>query len=122
MSVERNVSHTLVLRVILTIFMMLQSVFVTRILGPEGRGLFAKFQAAQNFLILFLGLGVTSAVIYYVHNRKLTPEKFMGTSIWVWFGGLFGLLLFLVVFYFVPSADLIFPVGYRLPFFKIYFF
>jgi len=122
MSVERHVSHTVILRIFLTVLMMAQSIFVTRLLGPEARGLFAKLQAAQSFFILFLGLGVTSAITYYISNRKLEHGKVLGFAFCCWLVGAGFLGLFQWLTLRVPSIDLIFPAGFSSHFYEIYFF
>ncbi len=121
MSVERHLSHTVVLRVLLTVLMMVQSIFVTRLLGPEARGLFAKLQAAQSFFILFLGLGVTSAITYYVSNRKIELNKVMGVAFCTWFFGVVVLGGIQWATFHFPKADLIFPIGYASSFYEAYF-
>lgn len=121
MSVERHISQTVILRILVTALLMVQSIFVVRILGPEGRGLFAKLQAAQSFFILFLGLGITSAVTYYVSNRKIETQKVMGVCFFVWLFGVVSLIVIQTGIRSFPSADLIFPEGFRRTFFEFYF-
>lgn len=120
--VERHISHTLVLRVINTVLLILQSIFLTRMLGPEGRGLLAKLQAAQNFFILFLGVGVAAALSHYIPSRKYEPQKILGVGFLVWVGSLISLFVIQLLFFFFPSIELIFPTGYATSFFEIYFF
>jgi O-antigen/teichoic acid export membrane protein len=121
MSVERYVSHTLVLRVANTALLILQSIFVTRLLGPEGRGLMAKLQASQNFFILFLGLGVAAALSHYLPSRVYPQKKVLGTAFLVWLGSILALLGFQILFLCFPKTDLIFPHGFALTFFETYF-
>jgi stage V sporulation protein B len=121
-SVERHISHTIVMRALLTVLMMLQSIFVTRLLGPEGRGLFAKLQASQSFFLLLLGLGLSSAITYYIANRKVDPKKVLGVGLIMWTFGVLCLALFEGIFHFFPSTDLIFPAGFATRFFIGYLF
>ncbi len=121
LSVERHVSQTVILRVLLTILMMVQSIFVTRLLGPEARGLFAKLQAAQSFFILFLGLGITSAITYFVSNKKVDIGKVMGFAFVSWFLGVGVLAITQWSFLKMPTIDLIFPAGYASHFYEAYF-
>lgn len=110
------------MRALLTVLMILQSIFVTRLLGPEGRGLFAKLQASQSFFILFLGLGLTSALTYYVANRKIDPKKVLGVGLIMWAVSVLVLFVFELMFRIFPSTDLIFPAGFASNFFMLYLF
>lgn len=121
MSVEKHISHTFVLRILLTVIMVLQSVFVTRLLGPEGRGLYAKLQASLNLFILLFGLGLTSGITYFISNRKIDAKKIIGAAILLWGAGCLMLGMFQVLFLWVPKIDIVFPVGYQLSFFQWYF-
>jgi O-antigen/teichoic acid export membrane protein len=122
MSVEKHISHTFILRVLLTLIMVLQSVFVTRLLGPEGRGLYAKLQASQNLFILLFGLGLTSGITYFISNKKIEPSKIFGISFLIWLSGALLLGVLQIVFLVIPKSDIVFPVGYQLAFFHWYFF
>ena len=118
---ERHISHTIVLRVVNTVLLVVQSIFVTRLLGPEGRGLMAKLQAAQNFFILFLGLGVSAAVSHYLSSREFNAKKVLGTAFLIWGGSVAALLLVQLCFFHYPEIDLIFPKGFSFLFFQVYF-
>jgi O-antigen/teichoic acid export membrane protein len=120
--VQRHISHTVVLRVVNTILLMLQSVFLTRLLGPQGRGLLAKLQASQNFFILFLGIGVTAALSHYLSSKRFEDQKVLGVAFLVWVAGVTSLLGLQILSFYFPSIELIFPRGYVHSFFEFYFF
>ncbi|MEZ5308587.1 MAG: polysaccharide biosynthesis C-terminal domain-containing protein [Pyrinomonadaceae bacterium] len=56
-------------------------IFVSRLLGPEGRGVFALFKANSEFLVLFLGFGLGSGVTYFTSNKKIPIRHLFGMSI-----------------------------------------
>lgn len=112
--------RTLFAKLALAALLVLQGAAISRLLGPEGRGLFSKLQASLNFFILFLGLGVTSAIIYYFANRKISPGKVLGASLIVSASGVIVLFAGLIGVHFFPAFDYIFPEHYRGFFFSFY--
>lgn len=57
------------------------SIFVSRALGPEGRGALASYGTAQAFLILLLTLGLGNAVNYTVAANPDRKEHYYWTAL-----------------------------------------
>ena len=55
--------------------------FITKVIKAEGRGAYAIFTADLELLSQFLGFMITSAIVYYVANRKIAIEKLLGIGI-----------------------------------------
>ncbi len=53
------------------------AVLLARALGPEGRGVTALYQAAVSLGFAFLGLGISTAVFYYVGRRDISGRRAM---------------------------------------------
>ena len=53
------------------------AVLLARVLGPEGRGVTALYQAAVSLGFAFLGLGISTAVFYYVGRRDISGRRAM---------------------------------------------
>ncbi len=53
------------------------AVLLARALGPEGRGVTALYQAAVSLGFAFLGLGISTAVFYYVGRRDISGSRAM---------------------------------------------
>ena len=119
---KRHVSHTILTRVQVTLFTIVQSVILTRILGPEGRGLYAMLQAALALFILFLGLGYNSGITNYIANKRQDSKDVLGLAFWVWITGSVFLAAILVLFKYLPDIDVVFPSGYSNLFYQLYFF
>lgn len=99
-----KVSQTFLTRVILMAVGLVASILVARILGPEGRGLYAVAVAIGAFGIQFGNLGLHSSNTYYVaKNRGLLPSL-VGNSLVVSFvfGGL-GAIVAYFIFYLWPN-------------------
>ncbi|MFQ5536429.1 MAG: polysaccharide biosynthesis C-terminal domain-containing protein [Gemmatimonadota bacterium] len=61
------------------------SIFLTRVLGVEGRGEFAVFAAALGLLALVLGFGLDVSVRYFVARGDVPRERIL-TSLVLWVG------------------------------------
>lgn len=57
------------------------SIFVSRGLGPEGRGVLASYGTAQSFLILLLTIGLGNAVNYTVAANPEDKEHYYWTAL-----------------------------------------
>lgn len=56
-------------------FGILTGVFITRILGPEGRGLYSIFYANATLFSTVLGFSVINSIIFFTANRRITEQK-----------------------------------------------
>ena len=70
----RDISETFATRIVLIVLGVATSVVVTRILGPEGRGLYAVTATITSITIQFGNLGLHASNTYFVaRNRSLLP-------------------------------------------------
>lgn len=53
------------------------AVLLARALGPEGRGVTALYQAAISLGFAFLGLGISTAIFYYLGRRDISGRQAM---------------------------------------------
>lgn len=53
------------------------AVLLARTLGPEGRGVTALYQAAVSLGFAFLGLGISTAIFFYLGRRDITGRQAM---------------------------------------------
>ena len=53
------------------------AVLLARALGPEGRGVTALYQAAVSLGFAFLGLGISTAIFYYLGRRDISGRQAM---------------------------------------------
>jgi O-antigen/teichoic acid export membrane protein len=53
----------------------LVTIVIARLLGAEGRGLTALYQAGVNLGFAFFSFGIAAAVIYYVARRELSARQ-----------------------------------------------
>jgi O-antigen/teichoic acid export membrane protein len=103
-------------------FGVVTGIFITRLLGPEGRGVYAVFKANADFLALFLGFGMGSAITFYASNRQIPTDKLLGLSV---IGTLAGIVLVGLLILALPLTGLMgiaFPQNYGGSWFRGYLF
>jgi O-antigen/teichoic acid export membrane protein len=100
----KKVAETFVTRVMLMSIGLVTTVMVARILGPEGRGLYAVAIAVGTIGVQFGNLGLHASNTYYVARDKRLLPALVGNTIWIsfLFGGL-GAFLIYVVFFMNPQ-------------------
>ena len=75
-SISKSAIYTILTQIPAQIFGVIAGVFITRILGPEGRGVYALFFADISLLSTILGFSVGTAITFYIANKKIAREKF----------------------------------------------
>jgi len=92
------------------------SVILARVLGPEGRGIYALAVLLPSLIVTFGNLGIGPATVYYVARGEFRREEILGNNVLLSAGiGSIGVLAGLVVVLFFREA--IFPgvaLGYLL--------
>jgi O-antigen/teichoic acid export membrane protein len=90
-----KLAETFATRILLIVLGMVSTVIIARILGPEGRGLYAVATAVGAIGVQFGNLGLHASNTYYVaRDRKLLPALVGNTLVAGFgFGGLGALLL-----------------------------
>ncbi len=98
----RKVMETYATRVLLIGIGLVATVIVARLLGPEGRGLYAVAAATGALGVQFGNLGLHTANVYLVARDPDTLAPLVGNSLAVsfGFGGLISLMLAVVVLQF----------------------
>lgn len=81
MSFIRNTLHTFISNSLVILLSVANSILVARLLGPEGRGNFAIYQASVNLLMIWLGLGLPSSTVFFISKHKhLAGKVFLALS------------------------------------------
>jgi O-antigen/teichoic acid export membrane protein len=103
-----KVGETFAAKILLLVIGLVISVFISRSLGPEGRGLFAIAAAIQAIGIQFGNLGLHASNTYFVaQNRALLPTLVSNSLLAsVFAGGFGGLLLWIACVVWPPLAPL----------------
>lgn len=94
--------------------------FITRILKAEGKGIMGLLQGDIDLFVLFLGLSLNAAFVYFVSGRKIALEKLAGAGIIVLAAGTAIVSLILVTVSVFFHDSFLFPNGYS-SFFYIFY-
>ena len=57
------------------------SIIIARVLGPEGRGIYALVILLPMLLIAFANFGIGPASVYYIGKKKYSPLEIFGSNI-----------------------------------------
>jgi O-antigen/teichoic acid export membrane protein len=90
-------------------FGLLLSVLITRLLGPEGKGIFSLFTTTAMFLFLIGKMGVGQASIYYSGLEKFDRKEVAGNAIIG--GGLISIIISTLFCIFVTFNNTFFLKG-----------
>lgn len=99
---------------------VVSGIFITRLLGPEGRGVYAVFNANSEFLALLFGFGMGSVITYFASNRQIPTDKLLGLSLTALATGSVLVAIVLVVLPRVGLQFPVFPEGYGSSWFRVY--
>lgn len=109
----KNVSYTFGAQITNAALGFVISIYLTRLLGPEGRGMNAIFQNSLGFATLFFGLSINSTIVYFVNSGKIPLQKLLSSLFFFCFFSAFavlGTLLFLKNF---GLLSLVLPEDYQ---------
>lgn len=81
MSLKKNIVVSYIAQVLNTALGFIASIFITRILGPEGRGDYSIFVNALALSVVWLGFSLPSSIIYFSAGNKLNPNRLFTTMI-----------------------------------------
>lgn len=109
MSVSKNATYSVLTQIPTQIFGIISGIFITRILGAEGRGLYAIYYADISLFTTLLDFSIITALIYFSASKKITEPKIIGIA------SVFSILtvlltaLILVIWLNTPYSSLLFP-------------
>lgn len=108
-SISKSAIYTILAQIPAQLFGVIAGVFITRILGPEGRGGYALFFADISLLSTILGFSVGTAITFYIANKKIAREKTIGISLLFSLITIFLSFLVLLIWLNLPISDVFFP-------------
>ncbi len=122
MSLGKNILYTFLTQIPVVIFSVITGVFITRYLGVEYKGIFSFFESDIILLTLFTGLGMDTAISYYLSKKQYDISKVLGAAIIVLI--LTTIFLFLLLFSLikVKTDNFLFPTNFDSCFYYTYLF
>lgn len=64
-------------RIITFSLILIQGIFVARLLGPEGKGLQAKLMTAIGLIVVFFDFGLSNSVNYFIGQKLLNRDNLL---------------------------------------------
>lgn len=109
---SKSAFYTLITQIPTQLFGIISGIFITRLLGPEGRGIYAILYTDISLFNTILGFSITTSIIYFLSSKKLSNEKILGVSILFSTISIFLSVLFLSIWLLFPFYTLLFPIGF----------
>jgi len=79
--IKKDTFQTLLVRIPVLIFSFLYSIFLIRMLGPEGNGLYSFIMASIGLSMLVVGLDGQKSTLYHIARKEFESGKIMGISL-----------------------------------------
>ncbi len=117
-SLTSNILRTFSTQVPSLIISIVSGIFLTRLLGAEGKGVYAIFYANIEILVMLFAFGADMGIIYFGSNKNISNSKLQGISLYI----LLISIPFIAFFLFVVDIDFLFPKNYNALFFRFFLF
>lgn len=111
-----NILRTFSTQVPSLIISIVSGIFLTRLLGAEGKGVYAIFYANIEIMVMIFVMGCDIGIVYYGSNKKISIGKLQGIAIYIL---LISIPLTALIVFFIKTS-LFFPDGYSSLFFKLF--
>ncbi len=120
--IHKNMRATFLSKIPISGFAFAHTVLITRLLGPEGLGVFQYITTNVQFLVMAIGFNMTNGVMYFTASKKIAESKIVSLVALVF---VFFYLLFTIGLLTLPTDALlgrfILPKGFRGGVFATYF-
>ena len=77
----KNTLITFTTRISQLLLGIVTSIIIARVLGPEGKGIYALAILLPMFLINFTNFGIGPASVYYIGKKKYSPLEIFGSNV-----------------------------------------
>ena len=111
-----NIIRTFSTQVPSLIISIVSGIFLTRLLGAEGKGVYAIFYANIEIMVMIFVMGCDLGIVYYGSNKKISIEKLQGIAVYIL---LISIPLCSFAVFFI-DAVVFFPDHYDSLFFKLF--
>jgi O-antigen/teichoic acid export membrane protein len=82
LGISKNIFYNLISQVPQLLSGILVSILSTRILGPEGKGIFGIITYDIMFFGLLMGLGVNMAASFFIASKQTDAPKILGLGLY----------------------------------------
>ena len=113
MSLRKNILVNYGSQVINTGLAFISSVFITRLLGAEGRGEYSLFTSSLQLFVVWLGFSLPVSIIYFVAGEKISKDRIFSTMLLFCLLTTLLVILLLTVLKYTGDLWIIFPERFR---------
>ncbi len=125
MSLNKNILNTFFTQIPSLFISIVAGIFITRLLGPEGKGVFSVYTANIEILALLFSFGTTQGIVYFISNKKISEYKIQAIALSVLIISIIlnGVIIFKINnrIIFVDNYDTLFYKAYLMVLFVITF-
>ncbi|MBL4668380.1 MAG: polysaccharide biosynthesis C-terminal domain-containing protein [Flavobacteriales bacterium] len=115
-SLTGNILRTFSTQVPSLIISIISGIFLTRLLGAEGKGVYAIFYANIEIMVMIFVMGCDLGIVYYGSNKKISIGKLQGIAAYI----LLISIPFVALIIIFLETDFLFPDNYNSLFFKLF--
>lgn len=119
-AISKNITHTFIVQIPNYILGITAGIFLTRQLGPEGKGDYTLFLNNVQLLVMALGINLPGAIQYFLAGKKMAPERLAAISLSLLL--LSSILVFIFLFLIPSLGNNLLKEGYETFFFRAYIF
>lgn len=119
-TISGNITNTFIVQIPNYILGVAAGIFLTRQLGPEGKGAYTLMLTNIQLLVMFLGLNLPGAIQFFMANKKIEPARLTGIALAVLLLGT--LIVFVILFAFPVAGESLLADEYDTFFFRAYLF
>lgn len=112
MGLSKTIFYTIISQISVQVLGVLSGVFIARLIGPEGKGVFAIYQANAMLLATFFSLSIGSVLTYFIPSGIIKPNKMLGISLLIVLFGSISIYSCILVFNYSSLKDFLFPTKY----------
>jgi O-antigen/teichoic acid export membrane protein len=109
MSVNKNMFYTFLAQIPIQLLGIVSGVLIARMIGPEGKGAIAIYQANAQLLTVFFSLSLGNVLSYFIPSNKIKVEKMLGISLLTILLSSICILVLTLMFYHSNFKNYLFP-------------
>lgn len=120
LSLKKSIYSTFLTQFPVLLISIFSGILITRLIGPEGKGVYAIFQSNTELFTLFFGLNINIGISYFISKKKHAFDEVIGIGM---LGVVFGWSLFLMFIfftYFLFKPSIFFPEKFNSNIFFVY--
>jgi O-antigen/teichoic acid export membrane protein len=119
---RKDTQLTLLSRIPVMLLSFLAVVLLTRLLGPEGNGVYTFVYASLNLFITILGFQLDSSLVYFLSNKEYENAKVISATGWFTILSItsFTVILTFIIFFIPEARQLFIPEDQPVHFFFLF--